>query len=328
MKLSVIALSGIVLAFSGMVEGESCVEKIDTAQSCLDQCVDIPKEGANTLGSYYGNQLAYCLDPTSPQTESLEACCDMDGSKGIWNYTATSCDGSLTAANDCLTTELATVRTAGVEYLQCIADYYTFGLCQFANFCLNFFAGGYGTGSDFGVDFAVGSTSSLADDFRNAATCEDPGVTKFGNDVCKSGNGCCYWCNDELARVVNAVMDDILLPTYSSISDCGGETTCEAYLNTTDQRDLEMVAPVTTSPENADLAAELGTECTGTLSQEIVLYNETYAISNYFDCLGKKMAKIAAVTDEAKQESSGISLSLGPVTAISMIASAVYFVIA
>jgi len=328
MKLSVIALSGIFVAFSGMVEGQTCADTIDTAQGCLSECVFIRNLGNNTLGTYYGNQLTYCLDPTISQTESLEACCDMDGSKSIGNYTGTSCDGSLTAANECLKTELQAVQTAGVEYLQCIADYYKFGLCQFANFCLGFFTAGYGSGPELGNDFAVGSSSSLADDFRNAATCEDPGVTSFGKNVCEFGNGCCHYCNTELASVVNAVMDDILLPTYSSLSDCGGETTCMAYLNTTGQRDLEMVAPVTTSPENAELATELGTECTGTLSQEIVLYNETYAISNYFDCLGKKMAKIAAVTDEAKQESSGISLSLGPVTALSMIASAFYSVVA
>lgn len=328
MKFSVIALSGIVLAFPGMVEGQTCVDKIDKAQECVSECLDIPNGGNNTLNTWYGNQLTYCLDPTIEQTESLESCCDMDSSKGIWTYTATSCNGSLGAANDCLTTELADVKAAGVEYLECIADMYTIGFCSFANFCLALLAGGYGTGVAE-VDFAVGSASILADDFRNAATCEDPLVTSFGKNVCEAGNGCCSWCNEELEKVVNTVMDDILLPTYSSLSDCGGDTTCQAYMDTTSQRDLEMVRPeTTTSPENAELALELGSECTSTLSQEIVVYNETYAISNYFGCLGNKMAKIAAETDEAKQESSGISLSLGPVTTLSMIASAVYFVIA
>jgi len=320
MKLSVIALFGTLLAVSGMVNGD-CVAKIDKAQACLDICVNIPNTEISIFNDMaYGNELSYCLalTPESNMAGHLQTCCGMD------TY---DCGTALSDAQACLVDDLAPVKEAATDYLSCIGSTYFNGTCSFGNFCVAILTDGYGTGGD--TDFAVGSGSPLAGKVAGAQTCEDPDLMSFGKSVCENASFCCQPCADKLAPVVNTVMDKILLPAYNTanLSDCGGDNTCADYTSS-GRRDLEMVGPATKDIQNMELATGLASECVDTLATDLVVYNETFAVSNHFDCLSKKMGKIAAEMDTRAQESSSISLSFVSVTALSMIAAAIYSVIA
>jgi len=329
MKLSIIALFGILPVISA--EEETCADKIDKAQHCLDFCVNAPNVGVSmTTGNIYGNDLVACLEtvPASGISEHLETCCKMDTYDVTYDVTL-DCETSLSEAQDCLVADLAPVQTAGTEYLNCLGSNYFTKVCQFGNFCVGLLTDGYGTGDSLGTDFAIGSGSFLATNVAAAETCDDPKLTDFGKSVCDNAEFCCPVCQEKLAPVVNSVMDLILLPTYNpTLSDCGGSTSCADYSGSTRRNLAEMVGPTTIDVESAELATTLASECVDTLATDIVVYNETFAVSNHFDCLSKKMGKIAAEMDSKAQESSSISLSFGRITALSMIASVVYSAIA
>jgi hypothetical protein len=49
-----------------------------------------------------------------------------------------------------------------------------------------------------------------------------------------------------------------------------------------------------------DDVVELATECNDSLAQDIVIYNETYSVENFFGCLTKKREMIIAEADNNK----------------------------
>ncbi len=304
-----------------------CVEKIDKAQACLDVCADVENFEISTVTGFgFGNQLTACLEdtPSSGIAEYLETCCMMD------TYTTvTGCETAMRDAEACLVDDLEEVKTAGSAYLGCLGTNYQANLCDFAGFCVALLTAGYGTENEYNTDFAVGSGSFLATNVASAQTCDDPNLMNFGKSVCDNVINCCEPCAEKLAPVVNVVMDKILLPAYNdNLTDCGGDTTCEAYSSSGRRNLAEMVGPTTIDVQNTELATTLATECVDALANDIVLFNETFAVSNHFDCLSKKMGKIAAEMDNRAQESSGISLSFGRITGLCMVASVLYSVVA
>lgn len=321
MKLSsVIVLFGMMLAFSGVVEGQSCIEKIDTAQSCVKQCLDAESLKISPVTStMYGNKLFECLESTSGVTEELQSCCGMNSIAG--------CETSLVEAKKCLvTTELLPLKEAGKDYLHCIADNYYSRVCSFGNFCIAILTGGYGTGAP--NDFSVGA-------LQGATTCTDPDLMTFGKDVCTQVTPCCSECAKYIPPIVNAVIDKLILPTVDCSANATNITTCEDYTGTaatnSTRRDLEMVGSDTIHVQNADLATQLASECVDVLANDLILYNETFAVNNHFDCLSKKMGKISAEMDGKTNESSSprsrSSVSAMIMMAMSMIVSAAHFVV-
>lgn len=325
MKLSIILFCGIVVAFSYTVKAlTGCADKIDTAQACVKTCGSIESTNLSSTGEPYGNMLLECIDQQidNDLTPQLESCCEMD------SYNDTACGTSMQEAENCLTNELSIVKEKSVEYLSCIYEKNNNGECPFANWCVSLLTGGYDGG--FTNDFGVGNESNLAELSRSAGTCEDMNV--FGSNACSVVAGCCDLCGDKIAGVVNAVMDDLLLPTYSTLSDCGGNKTCANYTNSTARQleitDGSVVGPTTINADNSVDVTGLAGECNDGLTNEIVLYNETYAVTSFFECLYKKTGKIAAETEPIAQvESSSISLFLGATSmALSAIASTVYVI--
>jgi hypothetical protein len=330
MKLSVVSLFGIVLAFSDMAKAgdvNSCAQKIDIAQGCVKVC------GETNTSFIDGNSLLQ--DCNTANLTTLEDCCEMD------TYIARSddpvnCTGSISDASVCLNSNvLARVKEAGADYLQCLFED---GKCLFGGLCLGILTGGYGgsfpNGTVFPNNFAVGTTSNFAAITRNATSCADEGLNMLGKNVCEELGNCCN-CTERVAELVNAVTDDLLLPAYgqSKVEKCGGNKTCADYTNyrasarQLDTEDVSLVGPASLNGENTAFAAELALECNDGLNHDVVLHNASHAVSNYLNCLYKKTGKAAAKIEESNQESSGIVLSFAPTAALSAIASAVYAMI-
>jgi len=346
MKLSIISLAGIILASSDVAYGDAnnCAQTLSTAQECVKQCVNTGSTNTDGDGVIYGNVLLECIDkaveegqaPFLNRAEQLENCCGM--------VEEGTCGKSLQNANSCLTTELTNIRTKSLSYLECIYNAKEDKTCVFANFCVNILTGGFDEG--YTNDFKVGESdadNSLAVISRNAQTCGDMDV--FGYNACNEVKGCCEPCQNLIAGVAHAVTYDLLLPAYNTagtFSDCA-EKSCDDYMNTTATtattatpagRQLETEDASTDATMSADNAAvvELAGECNDGLAQDIVVYNETFAVSNFFECLYKKMGKIVSETEQTAQgaeESSSVSFLFGATSmAVSAMASAVIAIVA
>lgn len=317
MKLFTIYITVIIFASYDLMRVESaCADKIDLAQACAEGCV----ETATT--DSYSNLLTSCLaNTTSNFAVELDACC--------------GCETNMQEAETCLKSDLENLATKSENYLMCIWN--SKGLC-FADLCVGLFTGGYGDG--LWNDFAVGTDSSFASISRNADTCDD--MTGIGFGVCDTIAPCCRPCEIELAGVVNAVIDDLLLGTYSNLTNCGGDKTCDDYMLTSSpslspttipaSRRLEVedelftglagtTSQTTIDAEDAAFVADLAKECNDGLINEMLAFNETYAIRNHFDCLYKKTGKIMAQTEPEESSSAshsvvGASISLSSVASI------------
>lgn len=320
MKISIVLVCGILAPSSAVVKAlTECVEKIDTAQACVKTCGRIASTNKSSTGQPYGNMLLECIDQQidSNRSQHLESCCNMN------SYNDTACGTSMQEAESCLTNDLSIVQEKSAEYLTCIYDKYTNNECPLANWCVSLLTGGHEVGSM--NDFGVGNESNLAELSYSSETCDDMNV--FGSNACSVVSGCCDTCADKIAGVVNAVIDDLLLPAYSNLTDCAGNKTCADYTTSAarqlDIADGSVVGPTTIGAANSVDVTGLASECNGDLIDEIVLYNETYAANNFLECLYKKTGKIAAETDSiAQKESSSILFSSG---ATSMALSAIVF---
>lgn len=281
-----------------------CIEFMDEAQSCARDCgnVILPNRTNNLLTECFFNR-----------TDDLASCCLMEG----------NCFNSTTEAYACLDDEYYRVKEAAGAYFNCIL---TPLKCWAPGFCVNLLAGGYGTG--YPNDFALIT--------RQADTCEDPGLNSFGKGVCNVLGMCCPSCEAEVAELVNAVMDDILVPTYGqpNVTSCsinplnGTDKTC-AYYKGVEERKLyslgaDLAGPASLADDNSELAAAYTQECHNSLINDVVVHNESHGVGNYFECLYKKTGKAAAELLNASQESSSISLSLGPTLVLSTMASVMY----
>jgi len=302
MKLSAVLLLGIVLIFSDTAKASNCTAEVDAAQGCVKQC------GSAITPDQTNNLLNYCVG--NPDEGNLTTCCQMEE----------PCVTTMSNANNCLDNEFARVGAAAEAYFDCLL---TPSNCFFGAFCVNIFAGGYNTNAS--TNFAVAT--------RQADSCEDPMLNSLGYDACDALGTCCDACDTEIADLVNAVLDDILLTTYGQpgVEACsvhpetGLNKTCAYYLGEEDRRlETNLVGPAGVIGEYDGVAKELALECNTALADDVILYNESYAVGNYFDCLYKKTGKAAAVLDDAEQASSGISLLFGPAAALSTMASVVY----
>lgn len=302
-----------------------CADSINTAQACVKECGVI-----RVVSDTYDNQLLQCLGQGIgiESLEGFENCCNMTSDNG------SSCDTSMQNAKTCLTVELSNVRTSATEYLRCLymdSDCTKFG---FGEFCVGILTGGHGNNltNDFGV--GSGSGSDLFEMTRSAETCED--MNDFGNNLCDQVARCCSQCAEKIAGVVNAVMDHILLPAYNSnLTGCGGNKTCSDYSIVSDRQletvDEPLTGALTANVDNFAALDGLADECNDGLTDEILLYSETYAVSNFFECLSKKMGKIVAESETPtleSDESSSTSHLFGATSmALSSIALTVYAIV-
>lgn len=291
-----------------------CTAKIDTAQKCVDICVN------EDPGDFMlGNKLVECTvslnENSTNVAANLESCCEMSNSPDPYDA---DCDGSLIDADECLTGALEPVKTSSMAYMSCLAKNYRDGVCPWSSFCLGLLTDGYGTGGE--TDFGLGADMYLANKTQAADTCDD--LDFFGNTTCTELKGCCPACVDKIADVVNAVVDNILIPVYapdnSNLGVCAENKTCAYYTTGTTSRQLDLVVDAdggyVLTVEDQAYMTELTTECTNGINEDIIyLGNEMQAADNFMECMGKKTGKMMAHLDtEAQIEataSSSASLS-------------------
>lgn len=327
MKLSIISLSGIALFSCGqLVTAQSfCAEKIDKAQQCTKQCVSTESLNLDENGAPFGNLLFECLGSISGDdiSNQLGTCCGMN------SYDDAACATAMEEATVCLQGELSRVAETSKNYLNCIKEKRTNQECPFADLCVAILAGGYGKIEEGTTnDFGVGYDMNLGRMTREATTCQDMDI--FGKNACTEVQGCCGKCADGIAAVVNAVVDDLLLPAYSTLRDCGGNKECVYYMEQ-GERQLENAvespsagSPIIDIEDSMDTTALAG-QCNDDLVNEIVLYNTTFAASNFFGCLHNTMGKIIAEVDANEQDAERTSSSTiygATATALSTIVSA------
>ena len=249
------------------------------------------------------------------------------------------CKISMDGAGTCLTDQLPTVKSTSQDYLTCIYQAKLDGGCNFADMCVNVFTGGFGV-SGSPNDFDVGSTGALAVLTRTANSCYD--MTSLYINACDTAV-CCGQCQGLIADVVSAVTNKLLFPAYNT--ELGNSETCDTkctdVLSASPSaapavRKLEgessTTATTTSAEDNAEVV-ELATECNDGLKRDIVVYNQTYAVDNFFECLGKKVGQIVANADtdamiatqgtEKESTSSSSSISSSMMLVMFAIASAI-----
>jgi len=233
------------------------------------------------------------------------------------------CEASMDGAGTCLTDQLPTVKSTSQDYLTCIYQAKLDGGCNFAEFCVNVFTGGFGV---IGCqnNFDVGNTGDLFDLTRAANSCDDMNALYF--NACDTAI-CCKQCQGLIADVVSAVTNKLLFPAYKPDITETCNTKCTDVLSASPSaapavRKLEgessTTATSTSAEDNAEVV-ELATECNDGLKRDIVVYNQTYAVDNFFECLGKKVGQIVAnadtdamiATQGTEKESTSSSSSIG-----------------
>ena len=246
------------------------------------------------------------------------------------------CKDSMDGAGTCLTDQLPTVKLTSQDYLNCIYQASKpEGGCTFAGFCVNVFTGGFGV-SDSTNNFDV--TGDLAVLTRTANSCDD--MSSLYLNACDTAI-CCKQCQGLIADVVSAVTNELLFPAYKPDITETCNTKCTDVLSASPSaapavRKLEgessTTATTTSAEDNAEVV-ELATECNDGLKLDIVVYNQTYAVDNFFECLGKKVGQIVANADtdamiatqgtEKESTSSSSSISSSMMLVMFAIASAI-----
>jgi len=291
MKLSSLSLIGITFASSNfqVVYGDtaSCLTSISKAQICLRTCVNEPPIG--DVPSTINSLLFQCIS----NGENLGSCCFPDD-------TNSECATSLSESSTCLATTLTNIRDKSNAYIQCIRQPLA---CEMASICVASLTGGAGVvGSPNNFDVGSLTLQTMA---SNATTCND--MDTFLNNACDTVRGCCSPCSPKIADVVQAVTNDLLLPAYNRAAtafNCDSMTCPKPDTNATTGpvRDLEegstTIMTSTGDDSDNDYGVDLAAECNDILAQDIVVYNETYAVDNFFGCLTKKMGAIMSKADD------------------------------
>jgi len=234
------------------------------------------------------------------------------------------CTDSYAASATCLKTDmLATIQIQAATYLNCLEEKSRSGDCGYADWCIRLLTGGAGVGEENDFDL---TSPKLYNMTRDATTCTD--MAPFLVDACSTVSGCCPTCQPYIAKVVEAVTNDLLLPVYNNQPSfqCP-DMTCPTQSPTTapievvtaatatptvvpvtttatatpSQRELEATTAVHDSNDDdaitgygSDLVVDYSHECNDEMASNIVVYNETFAVDSYFACLTQQMGKIIA----------------------------------
>lgn len=113
-------------------------------------------------------------------------------------------------------------------------------------------------------------------------------------------SGCCSSCSSKIAAVVQAVTNDLLLPVYSrdtTALNCDSMTCPDPASRNLEEGSTTTIMTSTGDDSDNDNGTDLATECNDVLAQDIVMYNESYAVDNFFGCLTKQMGAIISKAD-------------------------------
>jgi len=303
MKFSSLFLIGTTFASSN-VQGAygditaSCLTSISKAQICLRTCGnDVPVGGVT---STITNLLFQCIS----NNENLGSCCFPA------DTSSAECATSWTESSTCLTNTLTNIKEKSNEYIQCISQP---GACADASMCVAQLTGGAGV-VDSPNNFDVES-SALQNMASNATTCSE--MDTFLNNACTTVSGCCLSCSSKIAAVVQAVTNDLLLPVYNrdaTALNCDSMTCPDTSTRNLEDGSTTTIMTSTGDDSDNDNGTDLATECNDVLAQDILMYNESYAVDNFFGCLTKQMGAIMSKADDQavdKESSSSSSFFIG-----------------
>mmetsp|Transcript_19340 Transcript_19340/g.22335 ORF Transcript_19340/g.22335 Transcript_19340/m.22335 type:complete len:399 (+) Transcript_19340:47-1243(+) len=296
---------------------EACLTSISETQQCIKTCGERDPfiDSSITPGSTTyeairssGSLLLQCTSQGSEKTTTpngtkfslaLDDCCDM----------TPECQDSYVASSTCLKTDmLATIQIQAAQYLNCLDEKSRSGECGYADWCIRLLTGGAGVGEENDFDLASPKLYNMT---RDATTCTD--MEPFLVDACNTVSGCCPTCQPFIANVVEAVINDLLLPVYNQPSLQCPDMTCPTQSPTTAPVEAATTATATPSQRNlegttvhdsndddsitgygSDLVVDYSNECNDEMASNIVVYNETFAVDSFFSCLTQKMGKIIA----------------------------------
>merc|ERR1712085_174501 len=112
-----------------------------------------------------------------------------------------------------------------------------------------------------------------------------------------------------------AVTNDLILPVYNrdaTALNCDSMTCPDT--STRNLEDGSTTTIMTSTGADNDNGTDLATECNDVLAQDILMYNESYAVANFFGCLTKQMGAIMSKADDQavdKESSSSSSFFIG-----------------
>jgi hypothetical protein len=220
----------------------------------------------------------------------LVQCCEMNS----------TCKETMVAAKKCATPPSdpsddscipSCIKRTAANYLGCLQTKARDDVCKFAGFgCVGQLVG------DEKYDF----NAVLADAKQVTPTDCSP-LDGFVNGVCDVSQRCCSQCNAQMGLLANCLVNRFILP-LNTVSN--GGTTCEVLSQGNAQCSLgDPVTAVGRSADNVsdatyDLEGVEIDDCSEDLSMNFVVHNETYAVDQFMECIGKKMGEIIALEEQ------------------------------
>jgi hypothetical protein len=323
--LSFLTVIGAVAALEKREECEKCVEQLDEAKECLRICNDKPLNA--TLGlAVSGSLLNDCLDPSRDggsidSLDSLVECCDLEN----------ACEKEFEDAQECV--QLCfdpCIKTSSQAYLDCIEEEND-GIdakCS-RQACLDGFLEDLEDDADFSGDFLDLKNLQKRlekieqDDLQDCSL-----VSNFVDAACDISNDCCKKCDQDLAVVLDCLVNDIVIPftaieLNTTIDECVIDANCglvtppstRARRTTQEEevifskalnlpkskRDPAREAAIREADKNRVLETtetneEAVEKCERGLQLNTVTHNVTYAVNVFMECVSS--AFIAALPDE------------------------------
>lgn len=286
----------------------SCMADLDDARDCLRICND------DAL-------LAECMDPdVTDSIEELVDCCKMDR----------DCQDELEAAQECITECFpACLSESAKGYVDCVNDEDGNAGCS-KQTCLDSFINDLedeieGAPDDL-LDFDSISSKLETIDEDEIGDCAN--LVNFVDTVCDLGDDCCDDCTDELAIMMDCMINEVLIP-YVAWEKNTTIDTCPMDLDTCALEGYSRKRALTQEDENfaramalpkksqgakraleeTNTSDEAVSACQDKMNLDLLMYNITYATTEYMACV--TAAGIAVLPDGEGDPDEGESSSAG-----------------
>jgi len=303
----------------------------ENSESCTD-CAQNADGMLNCVEKHCGPDYAYCLStPSFDGASSLPGCCDMNDS---------DCAEYATRVDDCLADCLPKCVNKKVnDYLECTA--YTSTIRSASGCDLNDCYAGIALDRDWANDDDLKNTDKffkkLTDNISDMSSYDQQGICDGAESkataVCKIGETCCEPCVKELSKVMDCVVNDMILPyklsSYSSDDDC--EVQCNKLTRSLETDNTNTTAEDTTTESltgNAEQDAAISAKskealkpCFNQMNLQIVLGNVTKAGDELVNCMVNESVKVLVTDDSTAKDTTATTTAASPAATIVVKAS-------
>lgn len=316
---------------------EDCVEDLDDAKECLRICNNIAYDPDEDLTGTFeddGSLLNFCLDGDNSKDkiedlDDLIDCCKMEK----------DCEKELEEAQECVQECFdPCIGDTAKAYLECIDDEnkgVDSNKCS-RQTCLDGFLDDLEDDADFSgdvLDLKNVEKRLKKIDQEDLEDCEL--LSDFVDAVCDIGDDCCEKCNEDLAIVVDCLINDIVIP-YVAIElnttievcpideDCGITTEKSRKKDRHLAHENELVQKALSlkhkqggqskrnlareaALKNADKKRALQTdvssdqaveECQSAMTMNMIAHNITYATSIFMECVTVAAIAVLPATED------------------------------